>query len=583
MKGARHHKTLAVETGILCNNRCVFCYQQGYRSIRDYPQMVPQDEIRQKLLWGLENGYDELSLTGGEPTARPDFLQLVREARQLGYRRVAVTTNGWKLSRPGFFREAVDAGLTSMGVSIHGLDAATHEALTGHRGSFRKAIQAVRNAVRTAGTYHLVRLNTFTLVNRLNHDHLTAMAEMLHGIGVRLMIFQPVILSKSNFDAAGDLSLGLQDVVAAVRGVAAAGVEKGFRTKLFNLPPCLFRDVLKGIDLDHYERVTFRENDDYSPGSRSLGDEAGFVRLTSCVRCVFLRSCPGLHVTLLPQKDLVVQVEEAITSQNPSNRQRLWLAGTDLLRPRSLYSAVRKARMEGYSDVKVTFGGSSLGGLAGLRAAVEGGASELVLVHHLRDRRSSDRILGHSGNAGFLAKVADSVSDLPRGHTAPVGVLVTPVKEALEFLGSDALAPIGRLSPILYLRAPWRSTATRDDMFGAFREFLDGLYDLPFNPGGLVMEVPWPRVWEMATALPLAALAARGRVRFDLTGFVLQSSLLDPQYSVLNWSVPFIGGRELDLRLPGSGTFYSRAVSVKPVDMRLIRSSQTPYGGPPDP
>ena len=581
MSGIPQRKTLAIETGILCNNRCIFCYQKGYRSIDGYPQMVGQPEILKKLEWGIANGYDELSLTGGEPTARPDFLDLVARARQMGYRRVAVTTNGWKLSRRRFFQESVEAGLTSMGVSVHGIDAHTHETLTGHGGSFRRAIQAIRNAVRTAGSYRPIRLNTFTLVNRLNHAGLSDLAEMLHGIGVRLMIFQPTILSKSNFEEAGNLALGLQDVVQAVREVVVGGMKKGFRTKLFNLPPCLFRDVLAGIDLDHYERRTFRENDETSPGSKSQGDEVGFVRLPVCGRCLFESACPGVHVTLLPQEDIVAQIEDAIASINPSERRNLWLAGTDLLRPSGLYRVVRKARLEGFTDLKVTFGGSTLGGLAGLRAAAEAGASELVLVHHPKDEHTADRILSHAGNGGFLQRAAEAIADLPSPASIGTGLLITPGQEALDFLHSPAITALGGYSPTLHLRASWRTSGKLKGALFSFREFLGKTRDLPFVPGEIVVEVPWPRLWELMTTLPFAALESLGRARFDLTAFVLQTSLLDPHYSVLNWSVPLIGGREVDLRLPVSRRFYSRAIVVQPIDLKVIQASQTPYGVSP--
>ena len=125
---ATHYRTLVIETGILCNNRCVFCYQRGYRALPGYPKLVPGEEVRERMRWGLANGFDEVSLTGGEPTVRPDFLELVRYAREIGYRRMAITTNGWRLASPDFFQEACAAGLTSLGVSIHGPTAEIHDA-----------------------------------------------------------------------------------------------------------------------------------------------------------------------------------------------------------------------------------------------------------------------------------------------------------------------------------------------------------------------------------------------------------------------------------------------------------------------
>ena len=65
---ALHNKTLAVETGIFCNNHCVFCYQKGYRHLPEYQKLVSKEEIISRMQWGIANGFDEVSFTGGEPS-----------------------------------------------------------------------------------------------------------------------------------------------------------------------------------------------------------------------------------------------------------------------------------------------------------------------------------------------------------------------------------------------------------------------------------------------------------------------------------------------------------------------------------
>lgn len=577
---ALHKKTLVIETGIGCNNRCLFCYQRGYREVPGYPKWMKRDEVRSRIRWGVANGYDEVSFTGGEATLRPDFLELVRFAREAGFRRVAVTTNGWRLGQPDFFRAAVEAGLTSMGVSIHGPDAATHEGLTGREGSFARAVQAVRNAVRTHGSDRVVRLNTFTLVNRRNVDRLVDLALLLHRLGVRLLVFQPIILSKANFEAAADLMVGLLDTVRAVRDVVREGIRVGFRTKLFNLPPCLFRDVLAGVELDHYERATFREHDGEVPADRSLGDEVGLVRLAACRECVLRAGCPGVHVSLLPQEDFAAALEDAIEASDPEAAgRRVWVAGTDLLKASGVYRVVRKARLAGFEDVRVTHGGASLAGRALPTAATEAGASEVVFVHHPADPRSADRIVSHAGNDRFLVRaLREAVADLRRGPTR-IGLLVSPDRTALSFLGSAALRFLEAHPPLLHLRHPFRADG-HGHAVREFQAFLDGLRRLGVSFPTVVMDVVGPWGYEDLAPLPWLAFAARGRVRFDLSGTVPATPFLDARVAVLNWSDPRLGGRPpvagaRDLRpLP-----VARSIRVKPLDSRVIATLTRAHSG----
>lgn len=574
-----HKKTLVIEMGIGCNNRCLFCYQRGYREVAGYPKWMERDEVRSRIRWGAANGFDEVSFTGGEPTIRPDFLEMVRFAREEGFRRVAVTTNGWRLGRTDFFRAAVEAGLTSMGVSIHGPDAATHEGLTGREGSFARAIQAVRNAVATHGTDRVVRLNTFTLVNRRNLDRLVDLARVLHGLGVRLMILQPVILSKANFETAADLMVGLPDTVRAVWDVVREGIRLGVRTKLFNLPPCLFRDVLAGVELDHYERATFREHDRAMPADRSLGDEVGHARLAACRECVLRTGCPGVPVSLLPQEDFVLSIEDALDASNPeATGRRVWIAGTDLMRASGVYRVVRKARLAGFEDVRVTHGGASLAGRALATAATEAGASEVVLVHHGADPHSADRIVAIEGNDRALRRAVREASEEVRRGRTRIGVLVTPDRVGLAFLeslvGGDGPATgrawVERDPPVLHLRNPFQSTV-HGKVLVAFRAFLTGLARSRFPRREVVLDVGWPAGLGDLWALPLLAWVARGRVRFDLAAFVPETPFLDPLHAVLNWSDPRLsprrdGGREGSrARLP-----TSRAIRVKPLDARVL-------------
>ena len=86
-----------VSIGAVCNNNCIFCMEED-REAREVNNgaMTPE-----RVRWILEEhrGAEEVCFTSGEPTTRPELPELVRWAKELGYRRISVMTNGRRLSQ----------------------------------------------------------------------------------------------------------------------------------------------------------------------------------------------------------------------------------------------------------------------------------------------------------------------------------------------------------------------------------------------------------------------------------------------------------------------------------------------------
>lgn len=597
MAEGTHSRTLTIETGVYCNNRCVFCYQQGYRADPDVPRMLPGAEVIERMRWGIANGHDELALTGGEPTIRPDFLDLVRQARTLGYRRVAITTNGWMLADPDRFRAALDAGLTSLGVSIHGSSSDVHDRLTGHDGSFAHAVRTIRNAVRAHAAGRLSGLNTFTVVNRLNADRLVELADLVRALGVELLVLQPPILSKSNFEDTASVRLPLPALVDAVRRVALRGADVGFRVKPFNLPPCLLRDAFAGLEFNAYKQTTLREQDGVRPGAPLEGAvEPHMVRLSVCSECILRPVCPGLHVTLVPQETLAEHLEACIDATVAVRRGEMWLAGTDLLEAETLERVVRHARGGGARTVRVLSGGSCLSGRAGFDAARIAGASEIVLVHHPSEGGSNDRIVSRRGNSGEVLRDVEAWSTLPPESGIGLGLLIGAGPEALEFLGSAPLKAVAGRVGRIYVRSIG-SGSLQASALPDVRAFLTGMRRLGYRGADVLIELPWeplePDDYRFLRGVdPSPAVSFP---RFDLGRLLVDTPLRRKRCSVLDWSVP---GRLGDAGAGKGGLVVSleNAVPIRtpselqaarrPCDDRPTqqgRSSRTPGGNRPNP
>jgi cyclic pyranopterin phosphate synthase len=100
-----------------CNLRCVYCMPlSGLRFSRSADLLSPA-EIERVARAAVTVGFRRVRLTGGEPTLRPDLLEIVERLGQLpGLGDIAMTTNGILL--PRLAEPLVRAGLKRVNIHI---------------------------------------------------------------------------------------------------------------------------------------------------------------------------------------------------------------------------------------------------------------------------------------------------------------------------------------------------------------------------------------------------------------------------------------------------------------------------------
>lgn len=177
-------RNVDVNIGRRCNLRCRFCLDGGL--LPQQKHWVPPERALAELRRGYAEGCRSLGLLGGEPTAYPHLLPLVRAARELGFERVAIITNGVRLGDAARCDALVAAGLTRVAVSIHGHQAALEDGLTGRAGGFSAKVAGLR---RLAAHQRRGRLRHGVAVNPVicapNAPHLRAMYRFFLRCGVQ--------------------------------------------------------------------------------------------------------------------------------------------------------------------------------------------------------------------------------------------------------------------------------------------------------------------------------------------------------------------------------------------------------------
>ena len=119
-------------------------------------------------------------LSGGDPLARPDAVELVEHGVETGLR-MTMTPSGTASLTADRVRALADAGLRRMALSVDGGSPATHDEFRGEPGSFRSTMAAARRA-REAGLP--LQINTTVCAETV--DELPAIREIVEDFGAVL-------------------------------------------------------------------------------------------------------------------------------------------------------------------------------------------------------------------------------------------------------------------------------------------------------------------------------------------------------------------------------------------------------------
>jgi cyclic pyranopterin phosphate synthase len=104
-----------------CNLRCVYCMPLEGLALAPSSAFLTAEEIELVARAAVAVGFRKIRLTGGEPTLRPDLLEIVeRVAAVPGVRDLAMTTNAVRL--PALARPLASAGLRRVNVHLDSLD-----------------------------------------------------------------------------------------------------------------------------------------------------------------------------------------------------------------------------------------------------------------------------------------------------------------------------------------------------------------------------------------------------------------------------------------------------------------------------
>lgn len=118
-----------------CNLRCPICFANS--DATGYVFEVTREQVREMMLRALRTndpGPPCIQFAGGEPTLHADFVEILSEARELGFPQIQVASNGIRFARePDYARACADAGLNIVYLQFDGLSEDVYRQTRGAR------------------------------------------------------------------------------------------------------------------------------------------------------------------------------------------------------------------------------------------------------------------------------------------------------------------------------------------------------------------------------------------------------------------------------------------------------------------
>src|SRR5262245_59101809 len=156
-----------------CNFRCVYCMPAVGMQFMPRPELLTSDELLLVVRAAAAAGFRKIRMTGGEPSLRPDLVELVRAIKATpGIEHIAMTTNGLRLQKQA--QPLKDAGLDRVNVSIDTLDGQKFRQIT-RGGKLDQVWEGIAEADRVG--LHPIKLNA-VVVRGLNDTEVPQLAAL---------------------------------------------------------------------------------------------------------------------------------------------------------------------------------------------------------------------------------------------------------------------------------------------------------------------------------------------------------------------------------------------------------------------
>ena len=205
--GRTLHK-LRVQLTDACNFRCLYCMPLDAKFLP--PDFLMQPEEIQEIVSNLVDfGVDELRLTGGEPTIRREFVDIVSRLNRLPVQKYGMTTNGYTLSRHLDFLK--ETKLKYINVSLDSLRQERFENITRTK-KFKPVMASILKALEMG---FQVKINVVLLRGK-NDDEVVDFVRFSEDTGIEVRFLEYMAIGPQ-YNATSHMFISADEVMANIK------------------------------------------------------------------------------------------------------------------------------------------------------------------------------------------------------------------------------------------------------------------------------------------------------------------------------------------------------------------------------
>jgi MoaA/NifB/PqqE/SkfB family radical SAM enzyme len=174
------YKHVDIKLGYKCNNNCLHCVisdqkknAYSHRKNTDRTTKECIDEIKS----AKNQGCTIITLTGGEPTIRKDFLEIARYAKDLGFR-IHLQSNGRLFLNENLSKESSQL-IDLFMIALHSSNEQTHDKITQKENSFNQTLNGIKNLLKNNA-----KIGIKIVLSKYNYKELKQILEFTNSLKI---------------------------------------------------------------------------------------------------------------------------------------------------------------------------------------------------------------------------------------------------------------------------------------------------------------------------------------------------------------------------------------------------------------
>jgi len=169
-----------------CNQKCEFCYDAS-QVINETTKSDISFETVEKITNFLAKSFEDTSsfkitLSGGEPTLHPSFLEIVEQISNAGFL-INILSNGQTFADKDFMEKVLKYNVSGLQLSIEGATAEVHDYRVGCKGAWEHVMHAIKNAQE----FGFVGLSTNSTLTNTSIKEMFDIIDLLDTLGLKQM------------------------------------------------------------------------------------------------------------------------------------------------------------------------------------------------------------------------------------------------------------------------------------------------------------------------------------------------------------------------------------------------------------